>query len=39
MKKQYCEKNNISFYEILYNDDLNNKLLEILEKEGVYHRP
>lgn len=38
MKKQYCEKYNIPFYEIRYDDNLNNKILEILKREGVYYR-
>ena len=38
MKKQYCEKYNIPLYEIMYNDNLNDKILEILKREGVYHR-
>ena len=38
MKKEYCQKNNIPLYEIKYNDNLEEKILTILEKEGDYHR-
>lgn len=39
MKKEYCYKNNIQLFEILYNENLENKLKEVLLKLGVdYHR-
>ena len=39
MKKEYCIKNNIQLFEILYNENLEEKLKEILLKLGVdYYR-
>lgn len=39
MKKEYCLKNNIALYEILYKENLEERLKEILTKLGVdYHR-
>lgn len=31
LKKEYCKKKNISFYEIKYDEDIQQKLQEILE--------
>ena len=39
MKKEYCIKNNIQLFEILYNENLEEKLKEILLKLGAdYYR-
>lgn len=35
MKKEYCKLNHIPLYEIMYNDDLEETLNKILEKEGL----
>lgn len=35
MKKEYCIKNNIRLYEILYKDNIEEKLKEILSQLGV----
>lgn len=32
LKKEYCKKKNISFYEIKYDEDVQQKLQKILEK-------
>ena len=35
MKKKYCSQNNIPLFEIMYNDNLEEKLQNILESLGV----
>lgn len=38
MKKEYCTRNQIPLYEIWYNDNLEEKVYEILKKEGLTYR-
>lgn len=38
MKKEYCAINKIPLYEIWYNDNLEEKVYEILKKEGLTYR-
>lgn len=38
MKKEYCAINKIPLYEIWYNDNLEEKIYEILKKEGLTYR-
>ena len=35
-KKQYCQDKNIKLYEITYQDNCREKLMEILNKEGIF---
>lgn len=35
MKKEYCSQNNIPLFEIMYNDNLEEELQNILESLGV----
>lgn len=34
-KRNYCQNNNIPLYEIFYNENVEQRLIEILQKEGV----